>query len=137
MTPFQVVSSVAPSAPASKDELLRRTRELERAALLNRPPAVAACLQDVRFLTERTLAVYRRLAPARLYARGLQAWLAEGVVGILLPEDDPLVDEWTVVLPSPGSPVAFAATDLGADSWVWGQTNDPAAVAECGRLLGI
>ncbi len=137
MTPFQVVSAVSAPAAADKAMLVRVTRRLERRALLDRPPAVAACLQDARFLTERTLEVYRGLAPARLYARGLHTALAQGVTGVPLDEDDPLVDEWTMVLPCPGGPVVFAATDLGAERWTWSQSEDPDVVAECGRLLGL
>lgn len=137
MTPFRLVSEVSESAAADKVTLLHLTRRLERQALLDRPPAVAACLQDARFLTEQTLAVYQALAPARLYARGLHAALAVGVTGVALDEDDPLVDEWVMVLPCPTRPVVFAATDLGTDSWAWAQSEDRTVVAECGRLLGL
>ncbi|MBW3631371.1 MAG: diguanylate phosphodiesterase, partial [Gemmatimonadetes bacterium] len=80
---------------------------------------------------------------ARLYARGLQAWLAPGVQGVALDDDDPLVDEWVVVLPGT-EPVVLAATDLGltgcADddrTFTYGVSHDPHVVAGCGRLLGI
>jgi hypothetical protein len=82
-------------------------------------------------------------AAARLHARGLQAWLAPGVAGVALDDDDPLVDEWVVVLPGP-EPVVLAATDLGETgcsdgdrSFTYGVSHDPHVVAGCGRLLGI
>ena len=147
MTPYQLVSAAVPVQDASKRELVALTRRLERQARDSAPPAVAATLQDVRYLTDRTRAVYAELAaagaPARLHARGLQAWLAPGVSGVALDEDDPLVDEWTVVLPG-RDPVVFAATDLGvtdcADddrAFRYGISRDPHVVASCGRLLGI
>jgi hypothetical protein len=65
------------------------------------------------------------------------------VTGISLDDDDPLVDEWVVVLPGP-EPVVLAATDLGdtgcadeARSFTYGVSHDPHVVASCGRLLGI
>ena len=146
-TPYGLVSAAVEVQEDSKRELVLVTRRLERAAVAHRPPAVAATLQDVRYLTERTRAVYAALAevgaPARLYARGLQTWLAPGVTGVSLDEDDPLVDEWTVVLPG-DRPVVFAATDLGTTDcdddercFRYGISEDPELVARCGRLLGI
>ena len=146
-TPYALVSSAGPVQRATKRELVRLSRSLERAALTGSPPAVAAALQDARFLTDRTRAVYARLAaagaPARLHARGLQSWVAPGVTGVELDDDDPLVDEWVVVVPGP-EPVVLAATDLheGEDpdadrAFTVGVCRDPHVVASCGRLLGI
>ena len=147
MTPYELVRRAAPAQDATKAELLGLTRRLERAALQAPPPAVAATLQDARYLTDRTRQVYAALAaagaPARLHARDLQAWLAPGVTGIALEDDDPLVDEWVVVLPGP-DPVVFAATDLrtpGCEDedrcFSYGVSRDPAVVQDCGRLLGL
>ena len=147
MTPYELVRQAVPVQDATKAELLRMTRRLERSALQSPPPAVAATLQDQRYLTDRTRSVYASLAaagaPARLHARGLQAWLAPGVEGVALDDDDPLVDEWVVVLPG-RDPVVFAATDLhlpgceDADrSFSYGVSHDPHLVAACGRLLGV
>ena len=146
-TPYALVSAAEQVREATKRELVAVTRRLERAALDAPPPAVAATLQDVRYLTERTRAVYAQLAaagaPARLHARGLQSWLAPDVEGVALDDDDPLVDEWTVVLPG-RDPVVFAATDLGSTDcadddrgFLYAMSSDPHVVASCGRLLGI
>lgn len=146
-TPYALVSAAVPPREGSKRELVALTRRLERAALDAPPPAVAATLQDVRYLSERTRGVYAALAaagaPGRLHARGLQRWLAPGVEGIALDDDDPLVDEWTVVLPG-RRPVVFAATDLGDTDgddddrcFRYALSEDPHVVAGCGRLLGI
>lgn len=146
MTPFQLVASAQATTVARKPELVLRSRQLERAALLDPPPAVAATLQDVRYLTPHTREVYTALAgagaTARLYARGLQSWLGPGVVGIALDEDDPLADEWVVVLASPRAPVVFAATDLGdgvEDSrcFRYAVSHDPDVVLACGSRLGL
>lgn len=146
MTPYALVKAVAPVEEGTKKELIGLTRRIERVALASPPPAVAATLQDVRYLTDRTRAVYAQLAaagaPAVLHARGLQSWLAPGVTGIALSEDDPLVDEWVVVVPGP-EPVVFAATDLGNTGcdddrcFSYAVSHDPEVVASCGRLLGL
>ena len=146
-TPYALVSGHEPVREATKRELIVLTRRLERAALAAPPPAVAATMQDARYLTERTRAVYAALAaagsPGRLFARDLQSWLAPGVVGVALSEDDPLVDEWTVVLPG-ADPVVMAATDLRlsgrADEdrcFAYAVSRDPEVVQVCGRLLGL
>ena len=147
MTPYELVRRTTPVRDATKAELLSLTRGLERAALLAPPPSVAATLQDARYLTDRTRQVYAALAaagaPGRLHARGLQAWLAPGVTGVSLDDDDPLVDEWVVVLPG-AEPVVFAATDLRvpgcADEdrcFSYAVSRDADLVRECGRLLGL
>ena len=147
MTPYELLRRPTPVQDATTAELLGMTRRLERGALRRPPPAVAATLQDQRYFTDRTREVYTALAaagaPARLHARGLQTWLAPGVVGVSLDDEDPLVDEWVVVLPG-AEPVVFAATDLripGCDDaercFSYGVSRDVGLVEECGRLLGI
>ena len=147
MTPYSLVSSVAPVAQATKRELLAMTRQLEAAALQDPPAAAGASLQDVRYLTDRTRAVYASLArtgaPTRLHARGLQAWLAPGVAGVALDDEDPLVDEWVVVL-SGHQPVVFAATNLPTPDcdeddrcFTWAMSRDPEVVDRCAELLGL
>ncbi len=147
-TPYGIVSAVQPAARAPKRTLLQVCRELEREALLDPPREVAATLQDVRYLTPRTRAVYVALAEAgvsaRLFARSLQAWLAPGVVGVALDDDDPLVDEWSIVVPAVRHPFAFAATDCcTADvddldrSFCYAVTRDPELVRACATSLGL
>jgi DICT domain-containing protein len=147
-TPYAVVAAAEQIRLGRKIELVAVSRQLERAALADPPPAVAATLQDERFLTPRTRAVYAELAAAgaaaRLLARGLQAWLAPGVTGVALDDDDPLVDEWVVVLPSRSRPVVFAGTDLKSDCdldhdrcFSYAVSHDPEVVRACAQLLGI
>ncbi|MCW2614170.1 MAG: hypothetical protein JWN08_1164, partial [Frankiales bacterium] len=70
-TPYGIVSAVETVLECSKRELVGLTRRLEHAALAAPPPAVAATMQDQRYLTARTRAVYAALAgagsPARLH----------------------------------------------------------------------
>ena len=145
-TPYAVVTSVERPRPVTKRELVRLSRQLELAAMARPPERIAATLQDSRFLTDRTRDVYRRLgeagAPVTLLARGLQGWLAPGVRGVDLDEDDPLVDEWVVVLHSPQRPAVLAATDLHSPQEVdlrrdfaYATSSDPDVVAACADLL--
>ena len=147
MTPFAVLSRVVPVEEVTKRRLVVLSRQLEETALRHPPHAVAGTLQDQRHLSERTRDVYASIAragaPARLHARGLQTWIAPGVTGVDLDDDDPLVDEWVVVVPGP-QPAALAAADLGLDAGLdddrrfsLAVTHDPALVESCGRLLGI
>ena len=144
-TPYSVVTEVETPAPVEKRALVQISRELEREALTAPPEEMAAALQDGRFLTDRTRATYAELAArgcrVTLYARGLHTWLAPGVTGVSLDDDDPLLDEWTVVVPS-AEPVVMAAIDLRSDSddlerrFLYAVSRDPHVVQECARLLG-
>lgn len=139
-TPFALVGAAAPVERAPKPELLRRVRRLEQASADGAAPAAAfACLQDARFLDGQTLSFYAsaaaRGADVALFARGLHSWVADGVRGVDLDDDDPLGDQWTVVLTGP-APVCFAAQDLDDvvehdddRTFAWAQTDDEAVVA--------
>ena len=145
-TPYAVVTAVERPRPVTKRELVRLSRQLELAALARPPQTIAATLQDQRYLTAPTREVYRRLASAGasvvLLARGLQAWLEPGVRGVDLDEDDPLVDEWVVVLHSSQHPSVLAATDLRRPhdvdlerDFAYATSCDPEVVAACAALL--
>lgn len=114
-TPYDVVSAVAPAAAATKLELLREVRALERRTLHGQAMVVVATLQDVRHLTDRTRALYARIAATgadvTLYARDLPAYVAEGVRGVGLTDDDPLVDLWSVLVDGADVSEAFVAVD--------------------------
>ncbi len=144
-TPFAVAEQVAATKPVSKRELVRISRRIEREALADPPSVIAACLQDSRFLTDRTREVYARLAragcPARLHGRDMQSWLAPGVTRVPLDDDSPLVDEWVIVVPGR---VLFAASDLHAEdcpdderTFRYCTTRDADAVAAAATLLGV
>ena len=70
----------------------------------------------MRHLSPRTRAVYTELAARGtdvvLLARDLQSWIAPGVRGVALDDDDPLVDVWSLVQLGPTRAVALAAVDL-------------------------
>jgi hypothetical protein len=145
-TPYAVVSSAHPTTSTDKRALVLLSRMLEHEAMATPPSHLAAALQDGRFLTARTRASYAGLAArgcrVTLYARGLHAALAPGVTGVSLDDDDdPLLDEWAIVVPS-AEPVVLAAVDLRSDGadldrrFLHAVSRDPEVVAECARLLG-
>ena len=145
-TPYAVVTAVERPRPVTKRELVRLSRQLELAAMASPPQLIAATLQDSRFLTARTRDVYRRLGSAgasvTLLARGLQAWLEPGVRGVDLDDEDPLVDEWVVVLQSSQRPSVLAATDLHRPhevdlerDFAYATSSDPEVVAACADML--
>lgn len=146
MLPFDLVAAGAPVSLAPKRELLLQVRDLEARALSVRSTCAIACLQDARFLTPWTREVYRTLAArgARvlMYARGLQSYLDEGVVGIDLEDEDPLADQWTVLFEG-DDPVCLAARDLQAPgavddrSFEYAVTHDPAVVRAVAASLGV
>lgn len=148
-TPYDVLARRAPTEPATKADLVRRCRALERAALADPPDLAVVTLQDARHLSRRTLDAYTALARAGstvvLAGRGLRAWLAPGVRGVDLADDDPLGDVWSVVLLGggrPAAPVALAALDRftpgGAEEergFALAVTREPALVAACAAAL--
>lgn len=145
-TPFQVVAAAERVRPTSKAKLLAISRDLERRALADPPALITATLQDARYVTARTRQVYRCLADAgvrvTLLARGLTSWVAPGVEGVALDEEDPLVHEWVLVAPVPGDPTVLVATDLAAPdlddldrSFEYAVSHDGQVVEACTRLL--
>ena len=148
-TPYSVVTAAERTRGIAKSELIGISRTLEQAAFEDPPLAALAALQDQRFLTPRTRRVYHRLAQetgaaVTLHARGLQSWVAEGVRGVDLDDQDPLVDEWVVVVLSPSRPAVMAAVDLqhpvGVDldrSFAYAVSRDAEVVAACAALLGF
>lgn len=145
-SPYEVVAAASEVRTARKAELVGRVRRIEHAALQGPVPDVAvACLQDGRFLTERTTAVYaelaRRGAQVLVLARGLHASVAAGVTAVDLADDDPLGDEWTVLIAGPSS-TCFVAQDLldvpadDADrTFRWAHSSDPDVVARAYEVL--
>lgn len=133
---------------AGKEALVRQVRDLEVAALGQEddPELAYACLQDARFLTESTQRVYaelqRRGARVLLLGRGLRAWLPHGLPGVDLADDDPLGDEWLIVVRG-SRPVCLVARDLPSDvggddahrTFEYAVTHDPELVDEVAALL--
>ena len=145
-SPYDIVSSQVAPQTATKAELLEHVRALEHEALEGPDVAFAiACLQDVRFLTSATTRVYeelaRRGAQVLVLGRGVHASIAPGVQGVDLDDDDPLGDEWSVLLAG-RSFRCFVAQDLQTPThedderaFTWAETDDYRLVAEVYDVL--
>jgi hypothetical protein len=106
----------------------------------------------MRFASPRARAIWRSLAAAgtevTVFGRDLPAYVVEGVAGISLDEDDPLVDIWAfLVVWADGRAAGFAGSDIGRGvqsalstdldrDFDLAETEDPAIVGRCLAELG-
>ncbi len=118
-TPFEeLTAGVRPVRVASKQVLLALSVQLElEASAFGAEAVVLSSLQSGRYLTDRTLERYRRLAERAAFVgvvgEDIGAMPAPGVRGGALCAADPLADEWDVFVISPHFAAAMVARDLG------------------------
>ena len=111
-TPFEVVAPHARASRRTKAELVDLSRSLETFALEHPDALVLATFQHIEHASPASRAVYRALAAAgatvALFARGFPD--EAGVIG--LGDDDPLVEEWNILVVGPSVSAGFVARDL-------------------------
>lgn len=117
-TPYHAVSAARTVRRAEKRLLLSLSHHLENAAHgLGGATVVLSCFQHARHFTPATRARYIRLADAAVLVgavgQDLVAEPAPGIRGADLRSDDPLADEWTVVVIGPHYSAALIARDCG------------------------
>ncbi len=117
-TPFDIVAGGRPAARASKQALLTTTRYLEsKAADTNDPPVLLSCFQDAVRFTPATAHRYSALAGespfVAAFGFGFGPEPVAGVRGAALAGDDPLRQEWNVIVVGPYFSAALVARDLG------------------------
>jgi EAL domain-containing protein (putative c-di-GMP-specific phosphodiesterase class I) len=117
-TPFQIVSARRPTSTSTKRMLLDVSRYLEvKATDRTEPPVLLASLQRARHLTAATARHYAEVADTAALVAVLAADLEEnsisGVRAARLVPDDPLTDEWNVIVVGPHFSGALTARDLG------------------------
>jgi EAL domain-containing protein (putative c-di-GMP-specific phosphodiesterase class I) len=117
-TPFDIVAGGRPAARASKQALLTTTRYLEsKASETTDPPVLLTCFQNVVRFTPATARRYATLATGSpfvaAFGAGFGAEPAPGVRGAALRADDPLRQEWNVIVVGPYFSAALVARDLG------------------------
>lgn len=129
------------------------TIKLEARALAEPPRRAVAFVQDMRFASPRAREVWRELAAAgtavTVYGRDLPAYVADGVPGVSLDEDDPLVDIWAFLVVWPdGRSAGFAGNDVGRGHGVeavsdrdrdfdLAETEEPGPIRTCLSELGL
>jgi hypothetical protein len=119
-TPFACLRPGAPLRRATKRDLVEISKHLEReAARIGPACAVVSAFQDARNITALTRARYEHLAgQAGLVAalgRGAGARPMAGVRGSDLPDGDPVLREWDLVVVAPHFAGALLARDRGDD----------------------
>jgi EAL domain-containing protein (putative c-di-GMP-specific phosphodiesterase class I) len=117
-TPFEAVSRQRPVRRSTKRLLLEVSRELERqATTLGGNAVVISTFQHQDHFTPATSRVYEDLAGSIAFVGALGEDMgvdpAPGVRGAELCPDDPLCEEWDIVVVGPHFAAAFAARDVG------------------------
>jgi hypothetical protein len=147
-----VLAGAGASRRLAKAEMFQVTIRLEARAQADPPAQAVALVQDMRFASPRAREIWRSLAAAgtavTVFGRDLPAYVTEGVPGVSLDDDDPLVDIWGFLVSWPdGRAAGFAGYDVGrgpdlhqvADlerDFDLAETEDPALVRGCLRELG-
>jgi EAL domain-containing protein (putative c-di-GMP-specific phosphodiesterase class I) len=119
-TPFQVVAAELAPERAAKELLLPMSMHIEHKGLDAAEPGVLlACFQEVRHFTPRTGLRFGRLSGRAALTGALGVGMpvapAPGVRGASLGPDDPLRDEWDVIMVGPHFAAALVARDCGDD----------------------
>jgi EAL domain-containing protein (putative c-di-GMP-specific phosphodiesterase class I) len=117
-SPFNRVGCHLPLRTARKSQLMAMSRHLERhAAVQPDPPILLAAFEHADFFSwataQRYAAFARRCPLVGAFGVGLAAEPAPGVRGTAIDAEDPLADEWSVVVLSPHFAAALLARDLG------------------------
>lgn len=143
-TPYDVIAENTAPRRVVKAEVLSVCAALEDAALADPPVVAVAAVQDMRFASPRARQVWKQLAEAgtdvRVYGRDLPAYVTDGVPGVTIDDEDPLVDVWAFLCQwRDGRARAMAGSDVGAQADEAGvndldrsfdlvETDDPALV---------
>lgn len=119
-TPFELIADERRLRLGEKRLLLSLSRQLEEETLALRAEAVVlAAFQDQRYFDAATRARYEQLAQTSALVGALGVGLgrhpAPGVRGADLLPDDPLCNEWDVIVVAPHFACAFVARDRRDD----------------------
>jgi EAL domain-containing protein (putative c-di-GMP-specific phosphodiesterase class I)/DICT domain-containing protein len=113
-TPYEVVTKERPARIAAKQLLMSLSRHLEyRASDPSEPGVLVACFQEARRFSRLTRLRYARVAKTAVMVAALgrdMPWEpAPHVRGTPLDPDDPLADEWVVIVVSAHFAAALVA----------------------------
>ena len=117
-TPFLVAAATGGVRRATKPLLVAISLQLERQAQsLGASAVVLTTFQHARYLTPATTRRYESLASSTAYVAvfgiAMNPEPVAGVRGVALTEDEPLANEWSVIVVGPYFTGAMMATSLG------------------------
>lgn len=117
-TPFEIVKAQRPTAISTKGLLLPMSLHIERQALTGGESLVLlSTFQQINKFTPGTQRRYRQLAEHNVFTAAIAQELRDveipGVRCVDLPLNDPLADEWNVIVVGPHFAAALVARDLG------------------------
>lgn len=118
LTPHQILTRRKNPQQVTKRMLLGISRNFEQHAMTLREwPVVLSTFQHGRRFTSNTRALYAQIVPraavVAVFGVGMQPDPGGGVRGAWFGEDDPLKEEWDVIVLGPHFSGAFTARDLG------------------------
>lgn len=116
-SPFAMATELRPARPARKQLLFEVSKHLERQAMsAGESTVVLATFQDASFFTPATRRRYARLLAQAAFVgvlgEGMASEPVPGIRGCLLAPDDPLVQEWDIVVVGPHFTATLVARDL-------------------------
>jgi EAL domain-containing protein (putative c-di-GMP-specific phosphodiesterase class I) len=117
-TPFEVVAAARPPRRVPRELVAEMSIQLEHQGLdAAEPNVLLACFQEAANLTPATRSRFEFLATRAAFTgalgRGMPVSPAPGVRGADLAADDPLGQEWDLVVIGPRFAAALAARDAG------------------------
>ena len=116
-TPFTLVAGTGRALVGGKDLLLALVRDMERQAARADRPVVLACFQQASLFTagaRRRYAAFAATSPlVAVFAAGMSEHPLPGVRGVNLSLDDPLCQEWTLVVLGAHYAAAVIAREVG------------------------
>lgn len=141
-TPWQQAQQLLPIRWATKPLLQAMSRTLERhAQAIGEAGVVLGTFQSADRFTDGTAALYKQLAVdaafVAAFAVGMAAEPAKGVRGSALRRDDPLAQEWNVIVVGPHFAAALVAHDLQYDGVEDERTFDYALTYDRDKVLSL
>lgn len=139
-TPFEVVAPVRQVRSSTKPMLVEMSEHLEAQAAAQPTPAVVlSVFQDAIHFTPATARRYGALARKSPFVLAMGVGLAPqpvpGVRGAHITADDPLVDEWSVVVVGAHYGAALVARDLGEGMFDYALTHERDLVVRAAQSL--
>lgn len=118
-TPFEVITRARKATPADRRTLLAIGRQIEDQVFASDcPPVLLTCFRDAALVSSDMLPRYEMLtkhtAFTGVFGTGALREPVPNVRGVSLDADDPLADEWCVIVVGPHFAAALVARETGS-----------------------